>query len=189
MDEGRGGAGVEVVEEGAVPVHGREVSGGCSSEQDVEDVGLDGLLLDALALKGEPREAWGSRRLRYLEARVLVQRGRARSTSAAGSGGWRAVWRLTGDTSARGWRTGVTVSWRGADRRWRRSGHWPGRQMLWCRCCLLVAISSADDELRALTAAVSGCGGWRRGDANACLRGIQAGAAGRCRWRRAEDLR
>ena len=45
-----------------------------SSEPGVEDVGLEGLLLEAGTLKSEPREAWGRRRLRYLDARVLVPR-------------------------------------------------------------------------------------------------------------------
>ena len=47
-----------------------------SSEPGVEDVGLEGMLLEAGMLEGEPRGAWGRRRLRYLDARVLVPRGR-----------------------------------------------------------------------------------------------------------------
>ena len=57
-----------------------------SSEPGVEDVGLDGLLLDAGMLKSEPREAWGRRRLRYLDARALVPRGRVRWEEYKGGG-------------------------------------------------------------------------------------------------------
>ena len=57
-----------------------------SSEPGVEDVGLEGLLLDALVLKSEPREAWGRRRLRYLDRRVLVPRGSVRWEEYVGGG-------------------------------------------------------------------------------------------------------
>ena len=57
-----------------------------SGELGLEDVGLDGLLLDVGILQSEPREGWGKRRLRFLDARVLVPRGRMRWEEYEGGG-------------------------------------------------------------------------------------------------------
>ena len=67
MDEGRGGGAVRgsgLPRKVRFPIMDGRYLADVSSEPGVEDVGLDGLLLDAGMLKGEPREAWGRRRLR-----------------------------------------------------------------------------------------------------------------------------
>ena len=49
-----------------------------TSSQVLDDVGLDGLLLDSSVLKSIPRHLWAGRRLRFLDPKVLVPRGKVR---------------------------------------------------------------------------------------------------------------
>ena len=80
--EGRCG-GVGLLRKVWIPFIDGEYLADLSSEPIVEDMGLDGLLLDAGMLKGDPHENWGGccpagLRLRSLDTRVLVPGGTVR---------------------------------------------------------------------------------------------------------------
>jgi hypothetical protein len=72
--EGGGVRGVGLLRKVRFPYMQGEYLADLSSEDGPELVGLDGLLIDALAVKIKPRRQWGTMRLRRLDARALVAR-------------------------------------------------------------------------------------------------------------------